>query len=104
MAHDTSPPAPDDDPSILNDVVVWRRLQWDQMPEDSTHPGRRRMSSGAFDDSRDGTGMSVHVPLPGETVEHYLGEVQREHDGVAALVVGKIREGGYGIRFAPDAI
>lgn len=62
------------------------------------------MSSGAFDDSRDGTGMSVHVPLPGETVEHYLGEVQREHDGVAALVVGKIREGGYGIRFAPDAI
>jgi hypothetical protein len=81
----------------MDERVVWRRLPAHVMPVDELTPGRRRMSEAGFDDSSDGSGMSVHLVEPGEDIERFLSVVGREADGVAELGIGAIRAAGYGI-------
>jgi hypothetical protein len=97
VASPGSATAPDDDSTITAEAVVWRRLTLEQTPEDSKRPGSRRLSEGGFDDSRDGSGMSVHLVQVGETIDAFLTMVGRPADGVAELSVRDIREAGYGV-------
>jgi hypothetical protein len=91
-----------DDPSVPDDAIVWRRLPWAYTADDEERPGLRRLSSGGFDDSNDGTGMSVHLPAPGETIDQFLKQVHCENDGIAELKVKKIREEGMGLTLRPE--
>ena len=56
----TDPVPPEDDQSIGDAAELWRRLNPDWCIWDK-NLGRKRPSSGAFDDSRDGTPMSVTI-------------------------------------------
>ncbi len=47
-----------DNPSILDDDNIWRRIPPQHLIEDSNALGGYRISSAAFDDSPDGTPMS----------------------------------------------
>jgi hypothetical protein len=63
----------EDDPSIADDDVLWRRVplhpSWVVFDETQ---GRLRPSSSAFDNHRDGTPMSAYLAAGGNTVEEVL--------------------------------
>jgi len=81
----------EDDVTITNESVVWRRLSPMQAPADENNPGRRRLSEGGFSDSSDGSGMSVHLVVGAEDPRSYLQLVGRPHDGIAEIVVRDVR-------------
>lgn len=93
---------PDDDPEIPDDAIVWRRLDWNQTANDEESPGFRRLSSGGFTDSSDGSGLSVHLAQPGESIEEWLRQQHRESDGLAMLSVREIRLAGFGVVKRPE--
>lgn len=93
---------PDDDASIPDGAVVWRRLDWSQTADDEDNPGLRRLSSGGFTDSSDGSGLSVHLVQPGESIEEWLRQQGRERDGLAMLTVREIRVAGLGVIRRPE--
>ena len=94
----------DDDTSVPDGAVIWRRLHWNNTAPDERDPGRRRLSSAAFeDDHRDKSGMSVHLPGTGETFLDYLHAIGRDTDGIAEITVGDLRALGYGLRSRPES-
>ena len=92
----------DDDPAIPDDAIVWRRLDWNQTANDEENPGFRRLSSGGFTDSSDGTGLSVHLVQADESAEDWLRNQRRESDGLAVLSVRDIRRAGFGLVRRPE--
>ena len=102
MAPEQTGAAPND-PAIPNAGMLWRRLPWSETADDESNLGQRRASSGGFDDSKDGSGMSAHLVQPGEDVGEFLRQQKRERDGVAELSVFDVREKcTCGIRRQPD--
>ena len=95
MAGQSAP----NDPSIPSDLVVWRRVPWEETVDDEKNPGQRRLSSGAFCDSTDSE-MSVYLCEPGSSLDDCL----RGHEelGVAALRVGELRALGFGVVRKPE--
>jgi len=91
-----------DDPSIQDDAVLWRRIcpAW-IVPDDNVG---WRVSSAAFDDSRDGSPMSVllaaDVIQSGrtayETVAYFAGY------GLAAITAGIARTQKQGVARTPE--
>lgn len=86
-----------DDASISDAAELWRRIVpiwW--VPDEKT--GGRRLSSQAFENSRDGSGTSV--VLCAESSEE---EVLRGHDGygLAMLTAGSARAAEQGVRRVP---
>jgi len=101
-AAEPSPDELEDDATIPDDAIVWRRLSWKQTADSNDVPGTRRLSSGGFDDSSDGSGMSVHLVQPNETIDAFLASVSRPDDGIAVLTVGDIRAIKCGIVRRPE--
>lgn len=92
----------EDDQTVPADAVVWRRVLRSQCTEDENNPGVLRASSGAFEDSSDGSGTSVHLRAADELPSAYLEMVGRPKDGIAEIRVGNLRDKGYGVKHSPD--
>lgn len=88
--------------SFQTDAVVWRRVHPKQAVPDVRQPGRSRASSGAFEDSTNGTGMSVHLPVDGESFEDYLGQVGATHDGIAVVPIRALYDAGFSLLHCPE--
>ena len=87
-----------DDPSIVDDDQLWRRIHpsWWVMDRNL---GERRLSSAAFDDPHDGTAMSVDIARLRVSVEDAL--AQHDGYGLAAFAAKVARDFGQGIERAP---
>ena len=85
----------EDDRSIPDGTVLWRRIPPEQMATDPRAPTGRRPSSGNFDDQALSAVIANECPL--ETL-------LRKHEtyGVASFTVGFVREIGYGVIRVPD--
>lgn len=86
---------PEDDPTIGDDEYVWRRVPRDSVKYESGPP---RASSGAFNDSSDGTPMSVDLALLAPSPEWSLGNCD---GGLVRIKVGDLRAGGFGVTRHP---
>lgn len=89
-------PHPLDDPSIPDSAELWRRipaLWW--VPDERSG---RRLSTQAFENSRDGSGTSVAL-----AAETSMEELMAGFDGygLAALVAGTARAQEQGVRRVP---
>ena len=92
-----------DDPTIGDDAVLWRRVfpAW-IVPDQNA--GGLRVSSAAFDDSKDGTPLSALlaeiVAQTGRTAQHVLAG----YDGyaLAAIAAGVARHHAQGIAKTPE--
>jgi hypothetical protein len=89
--------APPNDPQIGDSTALWRRIHptwfvWDE------NIGRRRVSSQAFDNSRDGSGTSVVI-----ATESTLRSMMAGYDsyGLAELTAGSARALRQGVRRVP---
>ena len=90
--------------TVSEDAVLWRRVHWNNTAPDERNPGRRRLSSGGFeDDASDESGMSVHLPSPGESYADYLRSIGREIDGIAEINASDLRAAGYELKHVPEA-
>ena len=87
-----------DDSSIPDDAELWRRIRLDAISV-KNQDGREIPSSAAFDDSSDGTPMSVALATvllsPGRLIEG-----QRCPCGVASFMAGQAR--ALGLRICRD--
>jgi hypothetical protein len=93
---------PNDDPTIPDDAVLWRRIHKNQAAYDK-NLGRKRPSSEAFKDSSDGTPMSVilaEVVLESGRKPEDIVRGSQDH-GLASLPASTVRENGLGILKAP---
>lgn len=92
-----------DDPSIANDAVLWRRIHptWKVRDDNS---GGWRVTSAAFDDSRDGSPLSVLLAAvvresgrgPADVLSGFTGYF------LASLTAGDARRCGQGIARTPE--
>ena len=80
-----------DDVTVLDDALLWRRVHedfWERVE------GGWRISSSAFDNSSDGSGMSVHLEAvavaEGVLLERLLPEPQEQY-GVVVLTPACVR-------------
>lgn len=91
-------PPYEDDATLDNDEVLWRRVpnQWVKFDDNLNY---FRPSSQAFQDSRDGTPMSVFIAAECGGVEDALAE----HDAflLVSFSVGEVRELGLGVTRDP---
>ena len=67
---------------LESQAVIWRRVPPAWIVNDE-NLGRRRPTSAAFDDHRDGTSMSMYIAGAGNTVD----DVMKGHDGYALASV-----------------
>jgi hypothetical protein len=81
-----------DDTTVLDDAVLWRRVHhlfWQQVQ------GGWRISSGAFDNASDGSGMSVHLAdiavVEDRSLESLLPDPADEF-GMVALTANHVRK------------
>ena len=93
-----------DDPSILNEDILLRRIMPDWWRFDQ-NLNAVRPSSQAFNDHRSGTAMSVHLLT---VLEKHGAEANAVLDGLpgfalAAITAGLVRQWGQGVRRAPLA-
>lgn len=86
-----------DDPSIKDDDVVWRRVPWISVTYKN---GRPEAQSGAFNDSSDGTPMSVDIASLCTSARESMGICD---GGLVELRVGDLREQGFGVLRHPEA-
>lgn len=79
---------PADDPTIADPWGLWRRIFPGWWIPDQNHQGEFRLSTQAFDDSRDGTPMSVSIAAESRQ-DHLL----RNHEGygLASFTAGHAR-------------
>jgi|SRR3954471_16831323 len=90
--------ATDDDATVLDDEILWRRVPpWHVVP-DQNRVGRT-VSSAAFDDDTDGNPMSVVLAGGADGPEAVL--VGHEGFGLAGFRVSLARELGLGVRRDP---
>lgn len=94
-------PADQDDPTISNEAELWRRVHPAQVIRD--HEGKWRVSSAAFDDPSNGTGMSVYLAeiiiatdrTPASLLQNY------QQHGLVSITAGTVRDIGLVIRRSP---
>ncbi len=89
---------PTDDPSIPDEAELWRRVPPDFYTYDE-RLGRRRPSSGAFDNHRDGSPMSVVLAAESRGVDAVLAGYAGY--GLVAITAGLARACGQGVVRAP---
>ncbi len=96
-----------DDPTILSSCELWRRLNPDFCVPDESSKSGWRISSGAFDDSPDGSPMSIRVAdkmaelgLGHDTV--LTGEQLQEGWGLAAVTAGAVRNHGQIVYYSDE--
>ena len=87
-----------DDRSVPDDAVLWRRIPLNTVCV-TTHEGREIPSSAAFDDSSDGSPMSVALASVLEKPERLL-EGRSCPCGVVGFTAGEAR--ALGLRICPD--
>ncbi|MCK6481650.1 MAG: hypothetical protein HUU06_02265 [Planctomycetaceae bacterium] len=94
-----------DDPTIANEDPLWRRIfhRW-WVLDKNLQPPRKRLSSQAFEDSKDGTPCSVHLgkdaTAAGVSAESIMQRFP-EH-GMVSIPAGIARENGLGVVRHPD--
>jgi hypothetical protein len=66
-----------DDPNVLDEHSLWRRIARDHYIEDR-RSGQKRVSSGAFCDSSDGSPMSVYLAAIEGTTDRIRGRYSDE--------------------------
>jgi len=93
---------PPDDASIPDDAELWRAVHPGSWVQDK-NAGHRRLSSGAFDDSSDGTAMSVSIANPGIDVAAYLARFA-PGCGLTSFTAGQARACGQAIVRDPDPV
>lgn len=99
-------PAPPDDPTVLDEHMLWRRVT--QLTKDEKVPGGVRPSSANFQGSSDGSGMSVTHATDfldqGGSPEKYFEEYSPEECAMIAVIpVNLVRQLKQGvIRHATD--
>lgn len=86
-----------DDPTIADEAVLWRRVHYENYVDDQ-NLGRRRPTSHAFGDSRDGSPMSVFLAAAFEDSQVALAGHDRW--GLVSITAGLARECGQ--RIVPD--
>lgn len=84
-----------DDPTIADNSALWRRI----LPEWAVHDENRgslRVSSAAFDNSKDGTPTSVHLAQVASELGRGPADILRRYAsyGLAALTAGEARACG----------
>ena len=89
--------APNDDAEIPNSAPLWRRIFPGWWVADEKIGGKR-LSSMAFENSKDGSGTSV-VLATESTMEHVL--LGHNGYGIAELTAGSARAVGQGVRRVP---
>jgi hypothetical protein len=96
-------PPLEDDPTIHNDAELWRRIHpaW-IVPDENA--GRMRVSSAAFDDSRDGSPLSVLLADVVAQTHRGPEEVLSRFEGyaLAAIRAGTARSFGQGVARTPE--
>ena len=85
-----------DDLTIANDQVLWRRIH----PSQVVASGGDRPSSGAFDESNDGTGMSASLALPGRDPKELLVNV-KPGSGIVSFTAQQARDLGFTLARVP---
>jgi hypothetical protein len=89
-----------DDPGISDDLELWRRIRKEDCVFDKNIGGRRPKSSPCFDDSTDGSSMSVSIAAEAAVSPvEYLSMYPEE--GLVKITVGQIRGLGLGITREP---
>lgn len=75
-----------DDPTILAEDPLWRRVHWSQVILDK-NLGRRRPTSAAFTNSSDGSGMSVVLGKDAEAEGREPASILRSDPGLGVVSV-----------------
>ena len=97
MADDV---AQQDEPKVVAaDALFWRRVPADWVVIDE-NLGRRRPSSAAFDDDRDGGPMSMYEANAGNSVDDIL--IGHESYGVASLTGAQLSSMGFKVYARPE--
>lgn len=92
---------PEHDSTISDLEVVWRRVPgWPDWTTHDENLGRRRPSSGAFEDDRDGSPMSMYLANGGNTIEEVL--AGHPEFGLASLRVADLRVKGLSVVRRPE--
>jgi hypothetical protein len=95
-------PAFVDDPTIADDASLWRRIHpaW-AVPDE--YRGGWRVSSAAFDDSRDGSPLSVLLAAAVAATGRGPANILARHEGysLASFTVGTARACGQGVARTP---
>lgn len=81
-----------DDPTIADDSVLWRRICPFWIVPDANRGGFR-VSSAAFDDSKDGTPTSIHLEEVARSIGRTAEDILRPFTGygLASLTAGQAR-------------
>jgi hypothetical protein len=79
-----------DDPSIANGTALWRWVRPDVIVRDPKRPSGWRLSSQAFEDSKDGTPCSVVLRAETWTLEEAVRRLPGY--GIAEIRAGRARE------------
>jgi hypothetical protein len=98
MADDAAQPF-DRPLDIAPDAVFWRRVRPDWIIPDE-NLGRRRPSSAAFDDDRDGDPMSMYQANAGNAVEDVLQGF--DGYGLVSLTGAQLKALGYAVFSRPE--
>jgi hypothetical protein len=92
---------PVDDPTVLDADPLWRRLHPEQYVDDGQ--GGKRISTAAFENSSDGTGMSVSLgrEAAAEGIDPALALKRYPGFGMASITAGICRAHNQGIERDP---
>lgn len=92
-----------DDPAIGDTAVLWRRIHpaWIIMDDNA---GQMRVSSAAFDDSSDGSPLSVLLADVVIQTNRNAQDIVAKYEGyaLAAIDAGLVRKNGQGVAATPE--